>query len=240
MSQLNSQNGENLNDTIAPGGEHPAGDGSALQNGHLFCRVFQNPDLLKRFLQQVAELEVEEVRYCSVLDEEKIVQDPLSLVQAEIDIHGKRSFAVVQLLTEPLDDLPVLARFYAAHVDRWYGFRGGEDNLPEDIYVVFLCNYDPMGDVEKHGFARYTFVSVFEGTDIPAPELYRLFLLNTHYTAEPDRLNVPEEVLELLDYIRTGDDTKPAQGELLKLVLEGVRDAQASTHEADAGWSPKA
>ncbi len=239
MSQTSPQNGENRIAPAAPSTENSSGGGSPLQSGPLFRRVFQNPDLLKRFLQQVAELEVEEVRYCSVLDEEKIVQDPCSLVQAEIDVQGKRSFAVVQLLTEPVEQLPKLARFYEMHVDRWYGLAGGEDNLPEDIYIVFLCNFDPLGYAEKHGFARYTAVSVFEGTEIPAPALYRLFLLNTHYTADAERLNVPEEVRELLDYIRTGNAT-PAQGALLQLVLEGARDAQTSVQSAGADGSPKA
>ena len=80
---------------------------------------------------------------------------------------------------------------------------------------------------------------MFEGTEIPAPALYRLFLLNTHYTADEGRLNVPEEVRQLLDYIRTGDAT-PAQGALMQLVLEGVRDAQTSVQSACADGSPKA
>ena len=78
------------------------------------------------------------------MDEKLIGIERAALVQAEIYMDGKRSFAMVELLPEPAPALPKLARFLQGHVDRFYG-REGEDNLPEDIYIVFLCNFDPLG-----------------------------------------------------------------------------------------------
>ncbi len=222
MSQTIPQNGENLN----PAAEHPAGT-ETLLNGRVFRLVFQNPDFLKRFLLQVMDLSVEEVRYCTVMDEKLIGIERAALVQAEIYMDGKRSFAMVELLPEPAPALPKLARFLQGHVDRFYG-REGEDNLPEDIYIVFLCDFDPCAASEKHGFARYTMSSHFEGTDIPAPDLYHLRMLNTRYGPDPECMNVPEEVRELLDYVRTGDDAMPVQGALARMAMAGVQAARAS------------
>ena len=94
-------------------------------------------------------------------------------------------------------------------------------NATREFYVIFLCDYEPSKS-QDNGYAKYTRVSHFEENNESAEDGYHLIVLNTRYKQDDKHKNVPAEMLELLDYIRTGNDTMICQGEIAKLAIQGV------------------
>ena len=73
----------------------------------------------------------------------------------------------------------------------------GRITLPE-AYVIFVCDFDPFGD-DRY---RYTFEEICKETNRPLQNGRHTIFLSTKGT---NRSDVPEELVQLLDYI--GEET---------------------------------
>ena len=105
---------------------------------------------------------------------------------------------------------PKRARFYHATIDR-HILKSGEDfgNL-KNVYVIFLCNYDPFG----YDRTRYTIKNMcVEDTEIPYEDGARTIVLYT----KGSKGDVSEELRQFLDYMEHTDHAHAVSDTLREL-----------------------
>ncbi len=118
----------------------------------MFDRVMRNPDVCRRFLQVVLDIEVGRLDY---VDVEKSLLPDIEAKSVRLDVFAKDSDHVfdVEMQAYPKSALGKRLRYYQAAMDVTSTPTGARyEDLPES-YIIFLCSHDPFGK----GIPRYTF-----------------------------------------------------------------------------------
>ena len=218
-----------------------------LRHRFMFNTVFKNKELLKAFLECLLGIKIErielhvdpktettdssktsgtdtDVETIISVETEKTVEDQYGYKAVRFDVYvtGSKRIITIEMQAQGRKDdpLPQRGRIYQVALDR--SLKDGEHyNATREFYVIFLCDYEPSKS-QDNGYAKYTRVSHFEENNESAEDGYHLIVLNTRYKQDDKHKNVPAEMLELLDYIRTGNDTMVCQGDIAKLAIQGV------------------
>ena len=105
---------------------------------------------------------------------------------------------------------PKRARFYHATIDR-HILKSGEDfSKLKNVYVIFLCNYDPFG----YDRMRYTIKNMcVEDTEIPYEDGARTIVLYT----KGSKGDVSEDLRQFLDYMEHTDHAHAVSDTLREL-----------------------
>ena len=105
---------------------------------------------------------------------------------------------------------PKRARFYHATINRHILKSGEEFGNLKNVYVIFLCNYDPFG----YDRMQYTIKNMcVEDTDMPYEDGARTIVLYTKGT----KGDVSEELRQFLDYMEHTDHAHAVSDTLREL-----------------------
>ena len=193
----------------------PPFDTLPLRHHFMFGQVMQNPKICKLFLEALFEWEIEDIKY---VHREKDLDDSFLARGIRLDIYLRDSDTVynVEMQSDREPSLERRIRYYQSGIDREELRKGCLFEELPDSYIIFICDYDPLGQ----GFAKYERQSHWCGSgsdcddtncDTDGETDVRLItcndgahaiLLNSRYTQR----NASPAILEFLDYIRTNDD----------------------------------
>ena len=185
-----------------------------LKHYFMFGQVFQNPKICQMFLEELFHWPIEKIKY---VHREKDLTDSYFAHGVRLDIYIRNSDLVynVEMQSERDDDLLKRIRYYQSSIDREELKQGVPyRNLPE-TYVIFICDYDPVGT----GRACYERQMTWKDEPLTYDDGTHVILLNRFYTRE----NTSSAILELLDYIRTNDDAAEYSSELVNQAKEHVK-----------------
>ena len=198
-----------------------------LRHHFMFGQVMQNPRICKLFLEALFEWEIEDIKY---VHREKDLDDSFLSRGVRLDIYLRDSDTVynVEMQSDREPSLERRIRYYQSGLDREELRKGCLFEELPDSYIIFICDYDPLGQ----GFAKYERQShwcgsysesddadnvsndtgdTIHGADrtdqtddklITCNDGAHAILLNSRYTQR----NASPAILEFLDYIRTNDD----------------------------------
>jgi len=185
-----------------------------LKHQFMFGQVFQRPQVCQLFLEELFHWPIEKIEY---IHREKDLNDSYVSRGIRLDIYIRNSDQVynVEMQAERDPNLLRRIRYYQSGIDREELRKGVPLNRLPDSYIIFVCDYDPIGA----GHACYERRMSWKDSNLDCDDGTHVVLLNSHYTRE----NTSPAILELLDYIRTNDDAAEYTSELMTRTKEQVK-----------------
>ena len=166
----------------------------------MFCTVFQNEEDCRKLLERILQIHIIEIK---VVQEQKNMKGPIQSKGSRLDIYVRddqmNSYDIEMQLVNS-EELILRSRYYHSEMDM-YQIKQGQDytDLKQSI-VIFICDFDPF----KDGKSIYTFEATCrENKDIILADKRKTIFANLR----GDREGIEQEVVNLLDYCRTGEPT---------------------------------
>ena len=166
----------------------------------MFCTVFQNEEDCRMLLERILHIHITEIE---VVQEQKNMKGPIQSKGSRLDIYVRddqmNSYDIEMQLVNS-EELILRSRYYHSEMDM-YQIKQGQDytDLKQSI-VIFICDFDPF----KDGKSIYTFEATCrENKDIVLADKRKTIFANLR----GDRAGIEQEVVNLLDYFRTGEPT---------------------------------
>ena len=166
----------------------------------MFCTVFQNEEDCRKLLERILQIHIIEIK---VVQEQKNMKGPIQSKGSRLDIYVRddqmNSYDIEMQLVSS-DELILRSRYYHSEMDM-YQIKQGQDytDLKQSI-VIFICDFDPF----KDGKSIYTFEATCrENKHIVLADKRKTIFANLR----GDREGIEQEVVNLLDYFRTGEPT---------------------------------
>lgn len=182
-------------------------------NDYMFCSVMENPEYCKEFLERVLGITIVELKYTV---KQKSIRNRYNSRGIRLDVYAVdaagNSYDIEMQTTRDIY-LPERIRYYHSEMDGYKIRKGEKYNKLGKNVVIFVCTYDPFAD----GKSVYTFKKYCaENKDIALEDGMLSVILN----AEGNREGIDENLINLLDYIKTGTATDEYTGKLLERVQE--------------------
>ena len=167
-----------------------------IKDNFMFTAVMMDEGNCLRFLERALDMQIDHV----VVDKEKslIYHPDYHGIRLDVYAKGNSKAFNIEMQIQPKHNLPRRTRYYHDQIDMSeLQPSEGYEALPE-AYVIFVCDFDPFGD-KKY---RYTFEEICKETNRPLQNGRHTIFLSTKGM---NRSEVPEELVELLNYIGAGE-----------------------------------
>ena len=167
-----------------------------IKDNFMFTAVMMDEANCLRFLERALDMQIDHV----VVDKEKslIYHPDYHGIRLDVYAKGNSKAFNIEMQIQPKHNLPRRTRYYHDQIDMSeLQPSEGYEALPE-AYVIFVCDFDPFGD-KKY---RYTFEEICKETNRPLQNGRHTIFLSTKGM---NRSEVPEELVELLNYIGAGE-----------------------------------
>ena len=185
----------------------------------MFCTVLSNSEDCREFLQRILGIEIEEI---VVVGTQVSMKSNFHAKGVRLDVYAKDKKGNaydIEMQTTKMRELPLRSRYYHSEMDS-YQIAAGEKygNLKYSI-VIFVCNFDLFAKNRS----VYTFESICrEDTEIYLQDKRKTIFININGSRE----DVPEELVHLLDYLKTKTPTDGFTERLEQRVVEIRRDTE--------------
>ena len=167
-----------------------------IKDNFMFTAVMMDEANCLRFLERALDMQIDHV----VVDKEKslIYHPDYHGIRLDVYAKGNSKAFNIEMQIQPKHNLPRRTRYYHDQIDMSeLQPSEGYETLPE-AYVIFVCDFDPFGN-KKY---RYTFEEICKETNRPLQNGRHTIFLSTKGM---NRSEVPEELVELLNYIGAGE-----------------------------------
>ncbi len=198
-----------------------------IKDSFMFYAVMSDPEQCRRLLTLVLDMEIETV---TVQREETIIYHPdyrgIRLDVTAIE-HGARRRFNVEMQAQTEKEIARRSRYYHSQLDSDALLAGhGYGELP-DTYVIFICDFDPVGE----GLYRYCYEMTCRETGTVLDDGTHTIFLSTK---GKNKDAVPPELVSFLEYV--GDpSTKEQSGDSFVRLL----DSQISGIKRNREWRSK-
>ena len=187
-----------------------------LKDNFMFGAVMIDPANCKPFLEMALGIPIGKL---TVSREKSLIYHPeYKGVRLDVEARDeKKTRYNVEMQVVPKPFLEHRARYYHSQIDMdLLSAGGGYGDLP-DVYVIFICDFDPIG----LGMYKYTFQSTCrEDKTYILPDGVTTVFLNTHGTKKE---NVPEGLIKFLEYV--GSDLQGSSGDFQNGYVEQLQTA---------------
>lgn len=188
-----------------------------IRDNFMFGAVMLEAEDSRRLLELILEKEIEKVE---VSAEKSIVYNP-EYKGVRLDVYTRDSENTrynIEMQTA-VTSTELRSRYYHSQMDMELLLSGVDyENLP-DVYVIFICDYDPLG----RGKYRYTIDSQCkESPEHDYRDGVHTIMLSTKGENQED---VPEELVKFLKYVgaRLEESEKDFGSEYVRQLQEAVR-----------------
>ncbi len=115
-----------------------------FSDNFIFCKVMQNEDLCKRFIEILLGIQVNKIEY---LNTENQIENYYDSRGVRLDVYVKDSDRVfdIEMQTGDYDDLLLRARYYQGASDVATTRRRTMFKKLKESYILFVCVDDPFG-----------------------------------------------------------------------------------------------
>ena len=195
-------------------------DDLTIADDFMFCKVMQNEDICKEFLEMVLANEIGKIAYLSPQNtvaagiEAKTVRLDL-LVKDEA---GKSYDVEMQVSNE--HNIPKRMRYYQAAIDIAFLDKSSHYKALNDCYIIFVCLFDARGKDKP----LYTFENIcIEDGQTPLRDGTKKVIIN----AEAFRKAEDKELKGFLEYVKTGTANTEYTGRIETMIQTVKNNEQA-------------
>ena len=186
-----------------------------LTNNFLFLKVMQDPELCKKLLEIILDVEIERIEYS---EKEKTLDEKLEAKSVRLDVYvkdGRGTVYDVEMQTTNPGNLPKRSRYYQDLIDLNLIAKGEGYEKLNKSFVIFIC----LEDIFKAGRHIYTFENrCIQAPDIALGDEATKIFLNPH--SEMD--DVSPELANFLKFLIDGNPVD----EFTERLMEAVETAK--------------
>lgn len=127
-------------------------ENATIANNFIFYKVMHNnPDICKRLLEILLEIEIERIE----MEQEKQIEVDYGIKGIRLDVYAKNATQAFNIEMQVADtqELPERARYYQSIMDVDMLRSGQKYKELKDSYIIFIC----LNDIFHKGKAKYTF-----------------------------------------------------------------------------------
>ena len=180
-----------------------------LTNNFLFLKVMQDPELCRKLLEIILDVDIEHIEYS---EKEKTLDEKLEAKSVRLDVYlkdGRGTVYDVEMQTTNPGNLPKRSRYYQDMIDLNLLAKGDDYEKLNKSFVIFIC----MEDIFKGGRHIYTFENrCIQNPDIALGDETTKIFLNPH--SEMDDVSP-----ELANFLKFLIDGKPVDEFTERLVV---------------------
>ena len=192
-----------------------------LKDNFMFCAVMTMEENCRSFLEiclgfPIGNLEVDR--------EKSMIWHP-EYKSIRLDVYAKddenRRYNVeMQVASRP--DLASRKRYYQSQMDRELLLAGHAYTELPDTYVIFVCDFDPVG----RGKYLYTFENCcLEDGELKLNDGCRSLFLSTHGKNSDE---VPAELVKFLEYLQAGEEGRDVKDAFVERLQASVHQVKTS------------
>ena len=182
-----------------------------LTNNFLFLKVMQDPDLCRKLLEIILDVEIERIEYS---EKEKTLDEKLEAKSVRLDVYlkdGRGTVYDVEMQTTNPGNLPKRSRYYQDLIDLNLLARGEGYEKLNKSFVIFIC----LDDIFKGGRHIYTFENrCVQDPDIVLGDETTKIFLNPH----SEMNDVSQELANFLKFLIDGKPLDEFTERLMKAV----------------------
>lgn len=171
-----------------------------IKDAFMFAAVMSEPDYCRQLLSILLEMNILEV---SVIAEKTLIYHPeyhgvrLDVLAKENDTFRRFN---VEMQVNMEQHLPKRTRYYHAQIDMDALLAGENYELLPDTFVIFICDYDPLGQ----GLYKYSLRTCCLETGEQIHDGNLTFWFSTKGNNDH---NISKELLNFLKYVETPEKT---------------------------------
>lgn len=186
-----------------------------LSNDFMFCHVLSDLDTCRQFIERLLHIHIDRLEHVQPQKEMRVAADAKG-IRFDLYIKGRDAVYDMEMQKSHKPDLLLRARYYQSTIDTDTLKAGDSYRKLTDVYIIFLCMFDPF----SHGLPQYTVQRVFkEKPEAQCSNLVHEIYFNcTAY----DQVNDTAEQ-RILKYIASGQAEDEFTGRLDMLVREARR-----------------
>ena len=194
-----------------------------IKDNFMFGAVMMEEDNCKRFLELALGFPIERVE---VSKERSIVYHP-EYKGVRLDVYAKDERNTrynVEMQVTKKSELGKRVRYYHGQIDMELLLSGSDYTELPDVYVIFICDFDPFGG-KKY---RYTFTRrCEEDLELCLAEGCKSIFLSTR--GENDR-EVPRELVKFLEFVKADQDESELdfEDDFVKKLQDSIRRIKGS------------
>ncbi len=177
-----------------------------IKDPFMFAAIMSDEEQCRTLLSIILEMEILHV---SVITEKTIAYHPeyrgVRLDVFAIENGTKRRFNI-EMQVKDNKNLPKRSRYYHAQLDTDALLTGIDYNELPDTYVIFICDYDPVGSQ----LYRYTLLTQCKETGKTIPSGNHTIWLSTKGQNDSDE---PKELVNFLKYVENPDGAENSEDE---------------------------
>lgn len=194
-----------------------------IADNFLFRKVFLDKEVCKAFFKALLGKEVIDVQSITAELDSSPEHPENRGVRFDIFIEGTTDVAAVEMQVVDDKNLPVRTRVYQSHLTTRAAMAGDKKyRNVKDTYLVFICNFDPLGEeMPVYSVERYVLACGGSTHQVqPWEDGSHTYILNSRYKVPA----YSTELCEFLNYVRTGVCDRFPSGDLMKVVYKRVND----------------
>ncbi|UTC67526.1 MULTISPECIES: Rpn family recombination-promoting nuclease/putative transposase [unclassified Treponema] len=198
-------------------------DDLTIADDFMFCKIMQNEDLCKTFLEMTLSDKIGKIAYMS---SQNAIITGLEAKSIRLDIlvkdeTGKSYDIEMQAVNE--HNIPKRMRYYQAALDILFLDKGEHYSDLNDSYIIFLCLFDSIGKDKS----VYTFENIcIEDRQIFLNDGTKKIIINANaFEKEKDK-----NLSGFLEYVKTGKVTTEFTGRIEKMI-EKIKNTEQARSE---------
>ncbi len=189
-----------------------------ITDDFLFGKVMRNPELCKRTIEAILNIEVDRIDY---LEEQKTIDMSLDAKSVRLDVYvkdGNNTVYNIEMQPVKRDNLPKRSRYYQGMIDLELIEKGEYYSKLNRSYVIFICNFDLFGKNR----CIYTFENrCIEDTEIAlGDETLKVFL-----NSKGDAANLNSNLKAFLAYV---NQKRKTENDFIMMLDREVKKAKAN------------
>ena len=193
-----------------------------IKNNFMFAAVMMDPQNCQELLELILNIPIS---YVKVDTERSLVYDPRYRgIRMDVYVQDENNTRFDVEMQVRTDCIEKRSRYYHSHMDMDALRSGTEYELLPDSYVIFICDFDPVG-AGKYVYTeekRYQ-----EAPEYPVQDGHHTIFLNTR---GKNREEVPAPLVRFLEFVKAdpGESEKDFGDGFVRRLQESVRQVRAS------------
>ena len=195
-------------------------DDLTIADDFMFCKVMQNEDICKQFLEMILANEIGKIVYLSL---QNSVTTGIEAKSVRLDLLVKdeagKSYDIEMQVSNEYN-LPKRMRYYQAAIDIAFLDKGEHYKALNDSYIIFVCLFDAIGK----GKPIYTFENIcIEDRQTPLRDGTKKVIINAEAFSKAEN----KELKGFLEYVKTGTANTEYTGRIETMIQAVKQNEQA-------------
>ena len=198
-------------------------DDLTIADDFMFCKVMQDEDICKEFLEMVLSDKIGKIIY---LSPQNSIAAGIEAKSVRLDVFvkdesGKSYDIEMQVSNE--HNIPKRMRYYQAAIDIAFLDKGVHYKALNECYIIFVCLFDAIGN----GRALYTFENIcLEDRHTPLRDGTKKVIINAQAFSKAE----DKELKGFLEYVKTGTVNTEYTGRI-ETMIQAVKNNEQARQE---------